>query len=80
MRGGALCGVVIAAGLWRLLRRLQEVSEALADVFVPALGAIQAALTGGVVEMEEQEEPTEFTVKVHGSPASIVAVGGVKRQ
>jgi len=69
-------GGVVAAGFFGGRFLGEEVFEALADVFVPALGAIEAALTGGVVEVEEQQELAEFALQSHGSPASMLRRAG----
>jgi hypothetical protein len=54
----------------------EEVFEALANVLVPALGAIEAALAGGVVQVEEKEELADYAAHGHGTPACRVKHGG----
>jgi hypothetical protein len=44
----------------------EEVFEALADILVPALGAIEAALAGGVVQVEKKEDLADCAANGHG--------------
>ena len=54
----------------------EEVFEALANILVPTLGAIEAALAGGVVKAEQKEELADCAAHGHGTPVSMVKRGG----